>query len=389
MDTDAVDTLAETLATGQIRLAVVGQGYVRAVGRGGRRRRGAGGRRRRQRPRPGGRTLGRRQRGARGRRRRFELAVESGRSRFGSGFGGGRSRRRRHLRADARRSTTGPDLSCVEGAGAEVAGTLRAGQLVVLESTTYPGTTEQVLQPDSSSRAGCGPAATSCWRTRPSASTPATRSTGCANIPRVVGGLDCPGPRAPRAAFYGSWSTRSHTCRAPGRPRWRSCSRTRSAWSTSPSSTSSRSCAPTQGIDLWEVIERGGHQALRVHAVLPRPGVGGHCIPLDPTYLAWQSRRDTGRPFRLVEMAQDINAQMPDLRACVASSRRSTTAGMAVTGRQVLALGVTYKPNVGDVRESAAVPRWHSCARKGADVSSTTRSSHDWTARVCRCVGPH
>ncbi|MGH3366996.1 MAG: UDP binding domain-containing protein, partial [Nocardioidaceae bacterium] len=100
----------------------------------------------------------------------------------------------------------------------------------------------------------------------------------------------------------------------------------------------------------------------------PGPGVGGHCIPLDPTYLAWQSRRDTGVAFQLVELAQDVNARMP---AYVAS--RIVAAlndnGKSVRDSRILALGVTYKPDVGDVRESAAIEVLERLARRGAVVA--------------------
>ncbi len=100
----------------------------------------------------------------------------------------------------------------------------------------------------------------------------------------------------------------------------------------------------------------------------PGPGVGGHCIPLDPTYLAWQSRRDTGKPFRLVELAQDINAQMPEYvvrRIVDALGAR----GLPIKGAKLLALGVTYKPDVGDVRESAAIEVIAGLRDMGAKVS--------------------
>ena len=103
-------------------------------------------------------------------------------------------------------------------------------------------------------------------------------------------------------------------------------------------------------------------------AFYPGPGVGGHCIPLDPTYLAWQSRRDTGKPFRLVELAQDINAQMPGYVASRVIEALNEH-GKSVKGARVLALGVTYKPDVGDVRESAAVEVIARLVKKGAAVS--------------------
>jgi UDP-N-acetyl-D-glucosamine dehydrogenase len=123
-----------------------------------------------------------------------------------------------------------------------------------------------------------------------------------------------------------------------------------------------------QGIDTWEVIDAAATKPFGFMPFQPGPGVGGHCIPLDPTYLAWQSRRDTGRPFRLVELAQDINSEMPTY-----VTRRIIDAlagtGIAITQAKVLALGVTYKPDVGDLRESAAVETLANLVRKGATVS--------------------
>jgi UDP-N-acetyl-D-glucosamine dehydrogenase len=126
-------------------------------------------------------------------------------------------------------------------------------------------------------------------------------------------------------------------------------------------------CA-AQGIDGWEVIDAAATKPFGFMAFQPGPGVGGHCIPLDPTYLAWQSRRDTGRPFRLVELAQDINAEMPTYVA-----RRIGDAlaerGIALPRARILALGVTYKPDVGDLRESAAVETLRLLSVSGATVS--------------------
>jgi UDP-N-acetyl-D-glucosamine dehydrogenase len=100
----------------------------------------------------------------------------------------------------------------------------------------------------------------------------------------------------------------------------------------------------------------------------PGPGVGGHCIPLDPTYLAWQVRRDAGHQFRILEEAQDVNAQMP---AYVAAriGHALNDVGKAVKKADILVLGVAYKPDVGDVRESPAIKVMQHLRRRGADVS--------------------
>jgi UDP-N-acetyl-D-glucosamine dehydrogenase len=100
----------------------------------------------------------------------------------------------------------------------------------------------------------------------------------------------------------------------------------------------------------------------------PGPGVGGHCIPLDPTYLSWQTRRDTGRRFHLVEMAQDINEQMPSYVADRVVEALNDQ-GKSVKGARIFALGVTYKANVGDMRESASLRVLAALHKRGAKVT--------------------
>jgi UDP-N-acetyl-D-glucosamine dehydrogenase len=123
----------------------------------------------------------------------------------------------------------------------------------------------------------------------------------------------------------------------------------------------------TQGLDVWEVIRAAATKPFGFMPFYPGPGVGGHCIPLDPTYLSWQSRRDTGRPFRLVELAQDINAQMPGYVATRIVDTLNDR-GITIRGARILGLGVTYKANVGDIRESAAIEVLAQLKRRGAQV---------------------
>jgi UDP-N-acetyl-D-glucosamine dehydrogenase len=122
------------------------------------------------------------------------------------------------------------------------------------------------------------------------------------------------------------------------------------------------------GIDVWEVLEAAATKPFGYMPFYPGPGVGGHCIPVDPTYLAWQVRRDAGQRFRILEQAQEINAQMP---AYVAAriGEALNDAGKAVRGAEVLVLGVAYKPDVGDVRESPAIRVMTHLHKRGAKLS--------------------
>jgi UDP-N-acetyl-D-glucosamine dehydrogenase len=121
-------------------------------------------------------------------------------------------------------------------------------------------------------------------------------------------------------------------------------------------------------IEVWEVIDAAASKPFGFMTFYPGPGVGGHCIPLDPTYLSWQVRRTAGRQFRILEQAQDINAQMPSYVATRVGDVLNEK-GKAVNGAKVLVLGVSYKADVGDVRESPALKVMSQLSKRGAKVS--------------------
>lgn len=245
-----------------------------------------------------------------------------------------------------------PDLAAIEGAGAAVGQHLTPRTLVILESTTYPGTTEQVLRPLLEVH-GRVAGEDLLLAYSPERINPGDTDHGFADVPRVVGGLTehC---TAAAVAFYDRLVDVVHpvsSCRAAELAKL--LENTYRLVNIALVNELAQLCAD-QGIDTWEVIDAAATKPYGFQRFEPGPGVGGHCIPLDPAYLTWQSRRDTGRPFRLVELAKDINDQMPSYtarRIMDALNRR----GVAVKGAKLLALGVTYKPDVGDVRESAAI----------------------------------
>ena len=259
-----------------------------------------------------------------------------------------------------------PDLAAIEGAGAAVGRYLTPGTLVILESTTYPGTTEQVLRPllEVGGRVA-GDDLLLAYS--PERINPGDHAHGFAGVPRVVGGLTPPCTEA-AAAFYGRLVDVVHpvsSCRAAELAKL--LENTYRLVNIALVNEMAQLCAD-QGIDTWEVIDAAATKPFGFHAFYPGPGVGGHCIPLDPAYLTWQSRRDTGRPFRLVELAKDINDQMPSYtaRRIMDSLNRR---GIPVKGAKLFALGVTYKPDVGDVRESAAIQVLAHLSSWGAKLS--------------------
>jgi UDP-N-acetyl-D-glucosamine dehydrogenase len=259
-----------------------------------------------------------------------------------------------------------PDLSHVEAAGRSIAPLLRPGSLVVLESTTYPGTTEGLLRPILE-QGGLRSGRDFFLAFSPERIDPGNVKYGLRTTPRVVGG-DGQDASLLAELLYSQIVdevTSLTSCRAAEMAKL--LENTYRMVNIALVNELATLCSD-QDVDVWEVIAAAATKPFGFQAFYPGPGVGGHCIPLDPTYLAWQSRRDTGRPFRLVELAQDINAQMPSHVA-----QRLVDAlnehGRSVKGARVLALGVTYKPDVGDVRESASIDVLHKLARKGALVS--------------------
>ena len=259
-----------------------------------------------------------------------------------------------------------PDISAIEGAAAAVAQHLRRGTLVVLESTTYPGTTDVVVRPLLEAHGlRCGRDFLLAFS--PERIDPGNEKYGLQNTPRIVGGNTTEATDA-AATFYAQLVddvVSVSSCRSAEMAKL--LENTFRMVNIALVNELAMLCAEQQ-IDTWEVIRAAASKPFGFMAFEPGPGVGGHCIPLDPTYLAWQSRRDTGKPFRLVELARDVNAQMPSYVAGRVVEAINGQ-GKSVKGARILALGVTYKPNVGDVRESAAIAVLEQLARKGADVA--------------------
>ncbi|MFG3295999.1 nucleotide sugar dehydrogenase [Streptomyces sp. NPDC048179] len=246
----------------------------------------------------------------------------------------------------------GPDLRAVTSAASAVAGRLRRGRLVVLESTTYPGTTEEVVKPlleESGLRAGEDFA----LAFSPERIDPGNTTHGLRETPKVVGGLT-PACSAKAAAFYGKLV--DAVVQAKG---------TREAEMAKLLENTYRHvnialvnelailCRELK-VDVWDAIRCAGTKPFGFQAFRPSAGVGGHCIPIDPNYLSYKVR-SIGYEFRFVELAREINAHMPEYVVRRAQDLLNHE-GRALHGSRVLLLGVTYKPDVADQREAPAVP---------------------------------
>ncbi|WP_026403664.1 nucleotide sugar dehydrogenase [Actinomadura rifamycini] len=259
----------------------------------------------------------------------------------------------------------GPDLTAVRGAAGAVSRHLAPGALVVLESTTYPGTTEEVVRPileESGRTAG----ADFHLAFSPERIDPGNPVYGVRNTPKIVGGLT-PACASAAAAFYGKFVER--VVEAKG---------TREAEMAKLLENTYRHVnialvnemavfCNELGIDLWDAIDCAATKPFGFQAFRPGPGVGGHCIPIDPNYLSYKVR-SLGYPFRFVELAQEINDRMPRYVAERAQQLLNRE-GRALKGAKVLLLGVTYKADIADQRESPARPVARRLARLGADLA--------------------
>ena len=241
-----------------------------------------------------------------------------------------------------------PDNSFIHSTGREIAKHLRKGQLVVLESTTYPGTTDEELRPIlETSGLKCGEDFLLAFS--PEREDPGRKDFTTKNTPKVVGGVDEASTRA-AAALYG----RALVKVVP-------VSSARVAESTKLLENVFRSVNialvnelkiifDRMGVDIWEVIRAAESKPFGFMPFYPGPGLGGHCIPLDPFYLAWKSA-EYGEWARFIELAGEINTRMP--RYVVGKVAEGLNEfGKSVKGARVLVLGLAYKPNVDDDRES-------------------------------------
>ncbi|OMI89377.1 UDP-N-acetyl-D-glucosamine dehydrogenase [Streptomyces sp. M1013] len=259
----------------------------------------------------------------------------------------------------------GPDLGAVRAAAEAVADRLEPGTLVVLESTTYPGTTEDVVRPVLE-KGGLVAGADFALVFSPERIDPGNREFGLRNTPKIVGGLT---PACTRAGvdFYGRLVERVVPARGLREAEMaKLLENTYRHINIALMNEMAMFCHELE-IDIWDVIDCAGTKPFGFQPFRPGPGVGGHCIPIDPNYLSYKVRT-LGYPFRFVELAQEINARMPEYvvrRAQQMLNRR----GKALKDSRVLLLGVTYKADVGDQRESPALPVATRLAGLGARVS--------------------
>ncbi len=258
-----------------------------------------------------------------------------------------------------------PDLGYVERAGRSVAKALRPGALVVLESTTYPGTTEEFLRPileGSGLRAGRDFA----LAYSPERIDPGRGLDDIAKTTKVVGGLTEPDGRL-AARFY---RTFIHEVELVSTARDAEMAKLIENTFRHVNIALVNELAVLSGeldVDLWEAIRAASTKPFGFMPFWPGPGVGGHCIAIDPSYLSWRVGQRTGHRLNFVEHAQEVNAKMPGFVAHRVSQALNDR-GRPLRGSKVLGIGVTYKQDVNDVRESPALVVLERLSKGGAKV---------------------
>jgi len=272
-----------------------------------------------------------------------------------------------------------PDLSFIHQAAATLGPHLRPGATVVLESTTYPGTTEELVGPALEESSGLVPGDDFHLGYSPERIDPGNPEWGLVNTPKVVSGID-PASLVAVQGFYDSLIDRTVPVSDAKVAELVKLLENTFRHVNVALVNEMAMFAGEMGIDIWEAVGAASTKPFGFMAFTPGPGVGGHCLPIDPSYLSWRVRRTLGQPFRFVELANDINDHMPDYvvrRVTMALNGRR----QAVNGSRVLLLGLAYKRNTGDARESPALAVADRLAILGAQV----RAADPHVEGSCAC----
>jgi UDP-N-acetyl-D-glucosamine dehydrogenase len=259
-----------------------------------------------------------------------------------------------------------PDLTIVEHATAEIAKRLRPGQLVVLESTTYPGTTREVVLP-ALERSGLKVGTDFHLAYSPERVDPGNEVWTTQNVAKVVGGIT-PACTAAAAALYAGAIDTVHPVSSPEAAELtKLLENIFRAVNIALVNELAQLCE-RMGIDLWEVIDAASTKPFGFMRFEPGPGLGGHCIPIDPFYLTWKAREyDFTTEF--IELAGKVNANMPWFCRSVVSQALNHGRQRSLKGARVLILGVAYKADIGDMRESPALKLMELLRKAGSELA--------------------
>jgi UDP-N-acetyl-D-glucosamine dehydrogenase len=258
-----------------------------------------------------------------------------------------------------------PDLSAIISSGEAVSKHLRKGQLIVLESTTYPGTTQEVLL-TMLEECGLRESVDFYLAFSPERVDPGNPHFTVANITKLVGGFTPDGTEVAATLYAQIVEKVVKVSSTQVAEAAKLLENTFRSINIGLANEMALICRHLE-IDVWEVIDAASTKPFGFMPHYPGPGIGGHCIPLDPHYLSWKVRLQGYEP-RLIGVASQINADMPKYVIDLVSEALNDN-GKCVRGSRILVLGVAYKPNVGDLRESPALEVIEILLHRGADLT--------------------
>ena len=281
-----------------------------------------------------------------------------------------------------------PDLTYVEAASRTLARYLRPGATVIVESTSYPGTTQEQVLPWLEAGSGLIAGTDFHLGYSPERIDPGKSTWTLTTTPKVVSGINADSLAAVQA-FYGGLVDATVAVSSPREAELAKIIENTFRHVNIALVNELAMIAHELGINVWEAIDAASTKPFGFMPFTPGPGVGGHCLPIDPSYLSWRVERALGQSFRFVELANDINSHMPDYvarRLMLAFNKR----GRPVSGSRVLLLGLAYKKNTGDARESPAIRVAQLLKDMGADVRAADPHVVETGAvdAVVECVQP-
>jgi UDP-N-acetyl-D-glucosamine dehydrogenase len=260
-----------------------------------------------------------------------------------------------------------PDLRILVSAAEELSTRLRKGQLVVLESTTYPGTTREQVLPALERGSGLKAGQDFHLAFSPERVDPGRDDWTTTNVPKVVGGIDEASTEA-AAAFYASAIDEVYRVSSPEAAELTKLLENIFRSVNIALVNELAQLCDRMGIDVWEVVEAAATKPFGFMSFKPGPGLGGHCIPIDPFYLTWKAR-EFGFYTEFIELAGKVNESMPYFCRSLVSQALNHARERSLKGAKILVLGVAYKPDIADTRESPAVKLIALLQNAGSEVA--------------------
>jgi UDP-N-acetyl-D-glucosamine dehydrogenase len=260
-----------------------------------------------------------------------------------------------------------PDLSYIEGAARSLAPVLQRGQVVVLESTTWPGTTREVLQPILEDGSGLKAGTDFHLAMSPERVDPGREDWTTKTTPKVVGGVNAESTKAAADVYRQALDTVHEVSTPDAAELTKLLENIYRAVNIALVNELAQLC-DRMNIDVWEVVDAAATKPFGFASFKPGPGLGGHCIPIDPFYLTWKAR-EFDFSTRFIELAGEVNNNMPYFCRSIISQALNHGARKSVAGATILILGVAYKPDIGDHRETPAEKLIHLLRNAGADVA--------------------